>query len=108
MLASVESFGGFVGPWGQKRRMKEMRLKQESDEKTVLVQIKTKQRDGNSKVAEIDEKTGKPTGKQVNNPRYGKFYYESVPGGSLELEQTTPAEVIEAVKRGIQAATTRK
>lgn len=73
-----------------------MRLKQESDEKTVLVQIKTKQRDG--------IKTVKDTaGKIVDNPRYGKFYYESVE--SFELEQTTPQEVKEAVLRGITAAT---
>lgn len=83
-----------------------MRLKQESDEKTVLVQIKTKQRDGKQTIPELNEATGKPTGKQVANPRYGKFYYESV--DSFELEQATPAEVKEAVLRGINGATARK
>lgn len=80
-----------------------MRLKQASDEKTVLVQIKTKQRDTAEKIDELNEATGKPTGKKIDNPRYGKFYYESVE--SFELEQTTVAEVKEAVLRGITAAT---
>lgn len=73
-----------------------MRLKQESDEKTVLVKIQTKQRDTHKTVKGDN-------GKDVENPRYGRFYYETVE--SFELEQTTAAEVKEAVLRGITAAT---
>lgn len=76
-----------------------MRLRIESDEKTVLVQFKVKQRDSQEKVDEVDEATGKKTGKKVDNPRYGKFFYESF--DSLELEQTTPEEVRTVVKEAI-------
>jgi hypothetical protein len=79
-----------------------VRLRAESDEKTVLVQIKIKQRDSREKVDELNEATGKPTGRKVDNPRYGKFYYESF--DTIEVEQATGTEVKEAVLRGIAAA----
>lgn len=115
MLAEVISFGG---RWKNvtavvrerlrrlqqiERRKEEMRLKVESDVKTVLVQIKLKQRDNEETVPEVD-KEGKKTGKMVKNDRYGKFYYTSVDGGSFELEQTTPEEVRAVVKEAILRA----
>jgi hypothetical protein len=56
--------------------------------------LKTKQRDTKEKISE--------NGKQVDNPRYGKFFYETAE--SIELFDTTPAEVKEAVMRGIKSA----
>jgi hypothetical protein len=105
MLAEVISFGGRykdfraivrsrirqdAGRTGEKT----VRLKAESDEKTVLVKILVKQRDG--------QKTVKENGKDVENPRYGKFFYETA--HTIELEQTTHQEVKEAVLRGISLA----
>ena len=78
-----------------RREKKEVRLKSESDEKTVVLKIQTKQRDSNKQVKGEG-------GKLVENPRYGKFYYETVE--SIEIEQTTATEVKEAVLRGIANA----
>lgn len=115
MLAEVISFGG---RWkdiraivrmrqrliSSEKREANVRLKVESDVKTVLVQIKTKQRDTDETVDEVDAVTGKKTGKRIKNDRYGKFYYQSVDGGSFELEQTTAEEVRAVVKEAILRA----
>lgn len=79
-----------------------MRLKLESDEKTVVVQVKVKQRDGNEKIDELNEVTGKPTGKKIDNPRYGKFYYTS--HDAFEVEQADAKEVFTVVKEAILRA----
>jgi hypothetical protein len=114
MLAEVISFGGRYKDFkaivrsrirqdANRTGEKNVRLKAESDEKTVLVKILVKQRDGAQTIDEIDEATGKKTGKKVENPRYGKFFYETA--HTIELEQTTHQEVKEAVLRGISLAT---
>jgi hypothetical protein len=98
MLAEIISFGGRwkdVTTIIRERRKNTVRLKAESDEKSVLVQIKVKQRDTAEKIK--DE-----SGKIVENPRYGKFYYASF--DSLELEQATPEEVRSVVKEAILRA----
>jgi hypothetical protein len=78
--------------WLQEGRKKPVRLAQES--KSVQLTIKTKQRDTREKVTE--------NGKTTDNPRYNKFYYETFE--TVEIFDATPAEVKEAVIRGISAA----
>jgi len=78
--------------WLQERRKKPMRLAQES--KSVMVILVTKQRDTREKITE--------NGKQVDNPRYNKFYRETTE--SIEVFDTTPAEVKEVVLRGLMSA----
>lgn len=100
MLHEIISFGGYWKNFSaivrQKRKeVKQVRLKAESEARTVLVQIKVKMRDTNETVK--DE-----SGKVVKNERYGKFYYQSF--DSLELEQTTPEEVRGVVKEAILRA----
>jgi len=92
MLAEIISIGGFAKP---RREYKAVRLKKESNSVTMLVRIITKSRD-------TREKVKNETGKEVDNPMYGKFVY--VNNHTIELEETTPAEVKEAVLRGIAAA----
>jgi hypothetical protein len=117
MLPEIISFGGrwkdvraIVRERISRERFRKgenaVRLKAESDEKSVLVQIKVKQRDTAEKIDEMNEVTGKPTGKKVDNPRYGKFYYASF--DSLELEQATPEEVRSVVKEAIIRASNKK
>lgn len=112
-LSEIISFGGYwknfreiatgkIRRENPKRKEHKVRLKIESDERSVLLQIKVKQRDTQEKMDEVDEATGKKTGKKVDNPRYGKFFYESF--DSLELEQTTPEEVRGVVKEAILRA----
>lgn len=108
MIAEVISFGGcwkdvraIVRSRHRFQKEENVRLKQESDEKTILVQIKIKQRD-NRKTVKIDNPGQANHGKEVENKRYGMFYYETV--DTLELEQATPQEVKEAVLRGLTAA----
>lgn len=114
MLTEVISFGG---RWKNvraiiaerlrrqqnfERRPTDVRLKAESEAKTILVQIKVKQRD-TREVVKIDN-PGQPNhGKEVKNKNYGKFVYETF--DSLELEQATAEEVYAAVKEGILRAT---
>ncbi len=59
-----------------------MRLAQES--KSVMVILVTKQRDTREKITE--------NGKQVDNPRYNKFYRETTE--SIEVFDTTPLNVL--------------
>lgn len=71
------------------------------EQQSVLVQIKTKQRD-NAETVKIDN-PGQPNhGKEVKNKRFGKMYYETAE--TIELFDTTPKEVKEIVMRGISAA----
>lgn len=79
-----------------------MKLKAQSDEKTILVQVKVKLRDTNETVDEVDEVTGKKTGRKVENERFGKFYYQS--HDSLEIEQADAKEVFAVVKEAILRA----
>jgi Cu/Ag efflux pump CusA len=112
MLAEVISFGGRCKDvkaivrskirQSNTKGEKPVRIKQESEEKTIVVQIKVKQRDTAETVDEIDEATGKKTGKKVKNDRYGKFYYESF--DSFELEQATADEVRATVKEALLRA----
>lgn len=74
-----------------------MRLAQES--KSVVINLKVKQRDTREKV---NDKNGKP----VENPRYNKFYYETAE--TIEVFDTTPTEVKEVVLRGLLEASKRK
>lgn len=111
MLAEVISFGGrckdvrsivaerIRRQVNSDRRKENVRLKLESDEKTVVVQVKVKQRDGDEKVDELNEVTGKPTGRKIDNPRYGKFYYTS--HDAFEVEQADPKEVFAVVKEAV-------
>jgi len=84
-----------------------MKLKEQSSEESVLVQIKTKQRDTRETV-KIDN-PGKPDhGKEVKNKRYGMFYYETVENGTFELLDTKPSEVREVIMRALAAASKGK
>lgn len=74
-----------------------MRIGQQSDDKIVVI-IKTAARDMREKV----EKDGK----LVTNKQFEKIVYETVE--SIDVYDAKPAEVKEAVLRGLSAAAGKK
>lgn len=83
----------------KRKEVKQVKLAEERS--SVLVQIKTKQRDTRETV-KVDN-PGKPDhGKEIKNKRFDKMYYETVE--TIELFETNPKEVKEAVMRGVLGA----
>lgn len=72
---------------------------------SVLVKIQTKKRDNRETVEEINEATGKATGKKIPNKNKGKFVYTTY--DNIELFEATETEVKEAVMRGLHSAAER-
>jgi hypothetical protein len=86
---------------GDKSKRKEnnsVRIGAQSDEKIVVV-IKTAARD-------LREKVEDKNGKLVTNKRFDKIAYETVE--SIDVFDAKPAEVKEAVIRGLSAAASAK
>src|SRR5258705_533598 len=101
MLAEVISFGGYVKDVKSIIRGRRKPVRLATEQQSVLVQIKTKQRD-NAETITNDNPGQQNHGKVVKNKRFGKMYYETAE--SLELFDTNVKEVKEAVLRGVMAA----